>query len=240
MDTILTKEYIEALGYEVSEVSYRIFIIKNFLSQEEVDRLLKQACSADENEWTFHYMKGVVEFAKRKFGRDDVDNLVKEGLYEVTHDWSDKNLEISDRHLAENIEKRAQEIFNFRDDLSFNGCGTIQRQYEGAALKSHVDSHTDNSLEYAAIFYLNNDYVEGEVFFVEQKIKLRPDPGDLLIFPAIDGWEHGVNPPGPGPHRYVIPSFISRKDFWKINEDNGYNVDKTLEDINLRSNHGQS
>jgi hypothetical protein len=234
MSNILTKEYILSLGYKVEEVGYRIFLIKNFLKNEEIEEFLNQARNSSEDDWSFHYMEGVRELAKLKFGRDDIDNLVKEGLYEITHNWNDKNIAIKNKELAKKIDSRAQDIFNFKDDLNFNGCGTIQRQYEGVPLKSHVDNHTDNSLEYAAVIYLNNDYNAGEVYFVDHGIKLKPDPGDALIFPAIDGWEHGVDSPGPGPHRYVIPTFISRKNFWKINEDNGYNVNKTLEDTNFK------
>jgi hypothetical protein len=230
---ILTKEYIKNLGYDVNEISYRIFIIKNLLKKEEVQEILSQAINASEEEWTFHYMEGVRELARLKFGREDIDNLVKEGLYEITHNWNDKNLAISNKKLAKKIDARCQEIFNFRNDLIFNGCGTIQRQYEGVPLKSHIDNHTDNSLEYAAVFYLNNNYTDGEVYFVDQGIQLKPDPGDALVFPAVDGWEHGVNAPGPGPHRYIIPTFISRKNFWKINEGNHYNLDKTLRDTDL-------
>jgi hypothetical protein len=101
-------------------------------------------------------------------------------------------------------------------------------------LKDHVDNHTDPSLEYAAVLYLNDNYFAGEVYFVNQNIELKPDSRSLLIFPSTEGWRHGVNPPGPGPHRYVLPSFVSRKDFWEINKDNGYNVDKTLEDTNFK------
>ena len=234
MQDILTKEYIGSLGYDVEEVGYRIFLIKNFLKPEEIEAFLYQASAAEEEEWTFHYMEGVRELARLKFGRDDIDNLVKEGLYQITYDWNDKNLQTKDWKVAKKIDTRAQKLFNFRDNLIFNGCATIQRQYDGVSLKSHVDSHTDSSLEYAAVFYLNDDYLDGEVFFVDQGIKLKPESGDALIFPAIDGWEHGVNSPGPGPHRYVIPTFISRKDFWKINQDNGYNIDKTLEDTTLK------
>lgn len=229
-DRILTKKYIEKLGYEVDEVSYRIFLIKNFLTDDEVNTLVDQAVNAQEDEWTYHYMEGVRELAKLKFGRDDIENLVEEGLYEITYNWQDKNLKIADWDMAKEIDKRAQELFNFRDDLKFNGCGTIQRQYEGVPLKDHVDNHTDSSLEYAAVFYLNDNYTDGEVYFVEQGIQLRPDPKTALVFPSTEGWRHGVNPPGPGPHRYIIPTFISRKDFWEINERNGYNVDKTLSD----------
>jgi hypothetical protein len=227
-DLILTKEYIESLGYEVEEVHDRIFLIKNFLTKDEVNEIVDQAKSVDEEEWKEHYMKGVIQLAKLKYGRTDIDNLVAEGLYEITHNWQDKNLEMANWDLAQSINQRSQEIFNFRDGLHFNGCGTIQRQYEGVPLKDHVDNHTDPSLEYAAVFYLNDDYTDGEVYFVNQEIELRPDPGSLLVFPTSEGWRHGVNAPGPGPHRYIIPGFISRNEFWKKHEELGYDVDKTL------------
>lgn len=229
-EKILTKKYIESLGYQVEEISYRIFIIKNFITKTEIDIFLNQVRSASENDWTHHYMEGVRRVAEVKFGRTDIENLVAEGLYEITDNWHDKNLKIKDYVTSKKIDDRAQQIFNFRDDLSFNGCGTIQRQYEGVPLKAHIDNHTDSSLEYASVFYLNDDYIDGEVYFVKQNIQLKPDPGDALVFPATDEWEHGVRPPGPGPHRYIIPTFISRKNFWEINKKNGYDVEKTITD----------
>lgn len=229
-EIILTKEYIESLGYEVEVVDYRIFLIKNFTKPEEIEEIINQAESATQEEWEHHYLEGAINLAKVKFGRTDIDNLVAEGLYELTHNWNDKNLKIANWDLATTLNKRAQEVFDFRDDLHFNGCGTIQRQYEGVPLKDHVDNHTDPSLEYAAVFYLNDNYTDGEVYFVKQDIQLRPDPGDLLVFPTSEDWRHGVNAPGPGPHRYIIPGFISRKGFWDKHQKNNYNVDKTLDD----------
>lgn len=231
MSDTLTKEYISSLGYEVEELDYRIFLIKNFISEEERIKIVDMAKSASKEDWEYHYMQGVIEMAKVKFGREDIDNLVKEGLYEITTNWIDKTLVISDELLKHRLTKRAQEIFNFRDDLTFNGCGTIQRQYEGVPLIDHVDDHTDNSLMYAAVFYLNDDYTDGEVYFVNQNLQLRPPIRSLLVFPTSDGWRHGVREVGPGPHRYVIPSFISKKNFWKKHQENNYNIEKTLEDI---------
>jgi hypothetical protein len=228
--SILSKEYIESLGYEVEEVDYRIFLIKEFLTEDERQQLLDIAKSASQEEWEKHYMTGVLQMARVKFGREDIDNLVKEGLYEITTNWMDKTLYIEDEALRTQIGERAQKIFNFRDDLLFNGCGTIQRQYEGVPLVDHVDDHTDNSLMYAAVFYLNDDYTDGEVYFVNQGISLRPPIRSILVFPTSDGWRHGVKEVGAGPHRYIIPGFISQKDFWKNHRENNYNIEKTLKD----------
>lgn len=225
----LTKKYIEELGYEVEEVSYRIFLIKDFISEDERLKIINIANSASQEDWEYHYMQGVLEMARLKFGREDIDNLVEEGLYQITNNWIDKTLIISDK-VRDKIAKRAQKIFDFRDDLVFNGCGTLQRQYEGVPLIAHVDNHTDNSLEYAAVFYLNDDYTGGEVYFVKQGIEMRPPIRSLLVFPTSDEWEHGVREVGPGPHRYVIPSFIAKKDFWKKHKENNYNIEKTMKD----------
>jgi hypothetical protein len=235
-EKILTKSYIEKLGYEVEELDYRIFLIKNFISEEERIKILNIASSASQEDWEYHYMQGVIEMARLKFGREDIDNLVEEGLYEITTNWIDKTLVINDDELKNKIVKRAQVIFNFRDDLTFNGCGTIQRQYEGVPLIAHVDNHTDNSLMYAAVFYLNDDYSNGEVYFVNKNVEFCPPIRSLLVFPTSDEWKHGVKEVGPGPHRYVIPSFISKKDFWKKHQENDYNIKKTMEDAKGGSN----
>ena len=229
MNKVLTAEYIESLGYEVDEVSPRIFIVKNFLSSNEVKELVDVAKSATEEEWTHHYMEGVRDLAKLKFGEDaDLDQLVEAGVYEITYNWNDKNLKIVHLALSQTLNKRSQTLFDFREDLEFNGFGTIQRQYEGVPLIEHVDNHTDPSLEYAAVFYLNDDYTEGEVFFTHQGIKLRPEPGSVLVFPTGEDFKHGVNAPGPGPHRYIVPTFISVRNFYDKLKENNYELDKTI------------
>jgi hypothetical protein len=55
---------------------------------------------------------------------------------------------------------------------------------KGVELKSHTDQHTDPSIHYATIIYINDDYVDGELFFPNKDISLRPKPGDLLFFPG--------------------------------------------------------
>lgn len=168
-EKILTKSYIEKLGYEVEELDYRIFLIKNFITEDESEELVQLAKSATDEEWSHEYMIGAKKLAQLKFGTDDIDSLVSQGLYEITDNWHDKNLRINDQKIAEILKKRCQELFDFRKDIQFNGCSTIQRQYEGVPLKDHVDNHTDPSLEYAVVFYLNDEYTNGEVFLLIKK-----------------------------------------------------------------------
>lgn len=224
----LNLKNIKKLGYDAEELGNRIFLINNFISEDQLNRILHIARTASEEEWSHHYMDGVRSIAKLKFGRSDLENLVKEGLYEITSNWSDKNLYIKDEILRDELNKKCQELFKFNDNLEFPGCGTIQRQYEGVPLTDHVDNHTDPSLEYALVIYLNEDYSDGEFFFVNKDIEFRPPSRSALVFPTSEEWRHGVRSVGEGPHRYVIPIFIRRKNFWEKHKENNYNVDKTL------------
>lgn len=213
----LTLKNITDLGYSVDEIDTEIFVIKNFLTKDEIKSFIETASSASEEEWSVYYMEGLKSFARTKFGTDDLDLLVNSGKLEITHRWKDKNLFVNDQSIIEPINNRASKIIESIPELAFNGIDAIQRQYEGAELIVHVDNHTDPSLVYAAIMYLNDDYTNGELIFPERKIEYRPPAGALVIFPTHEEYLHGTNAPGPGPVRYVLPCFIGEKGFYERN-----------------------
>lgn len=213
----ITLDKIASLGYSVDEIDTEIFIIKNFLTQDELDSFMRIASAASEEDWAVYYMEGLKSFANTKFGTDDLDMLVESGKLEITHKWKDKNLYVNDKSLLDPINSRVSKIIESIPDLIFNGIDAIQRQYEGAELIVHVDNHTDPSLVYAAIMYLNDDYTDGELIFPERKIEFRPPAGALVIFPTHEEYLHGTNAPGPGPVRYVLPCFIGEKGFYERN-----------------------
>ena len=89
---------------------------------------------------------------------------------------------------------------------------------EGVELKAHTDQDTDPSIRYAAILYLNDDYVDGELFFPINGLEFKPEPGTMLIFPGNAEYNHGVKHVGPGPIRYVLVGFIKEKNFYENNK----------------------
>jgi hypothetical protein len=195
------------LNYEYKEIAPEIFIVKNFLKDEEVEKILSKINSLSQADWEDHYMRGIVDLARRKYKRTDIDNLVQEGLVEITNHWIDKNVGL-DYEIADPISQRIKEIFYFNNSLFFEGVGTIQRQYEGAELTEHVDNHADPQIKYAVIMYINDDYTNGELFFSRLGLEIRPPKKSLVIFPSGENYLHGVRPPGAGPERYVLPSFV--------------------------------
>lgn len=216
---MLKLQHIQELGFSVKEIGKRIFLIENFLTEEEVQELLSIAEAATQEEWEGAYLDNMKDFCQSKFGRTDIDNLVAEGKLEITSNWHDKILKIDRLSIAKKINKKLSPMFESLPGIgSAASVGIIQRQYEGVALTEHVDNHTDPSLVYASVAYINEDYNGGEVFFSNFGISFSPKAGSLIIFPTSEEWSHGVTEVEAGPVRYVLPIFISQDDFYKNNK----------------------
>ena len=212
------KQKLTENNFVFEEVTNSIIWVKDFLTKTDLDFVLKTIGNASQEDWEVEYMGNLKTFCMEKFGRDDVDNLVAEGKFEITQNWVDKNLNISNHEEQDVFYKRLEEMVNSSDPaLMLSGLATIQRMQPKVELKSHTDQHTDPSIRYATIIYINDDYVDGELFFPKLDISLKPKPGDMLFFPGDEEHEHGVKHVGEGPIRYVIVGFIKEKDHYEKN-----------------------
>jgi hypothetical protein len=66
----------------------------------------------------------------------------------------------------------------------------------------------------AGLFYLNDDYEGGELYFPQHDIEFKPKAGAAYFFPGDKNYLHGVKEIKSG-IRYVIPFF------WTILEHRG-------------------
>ena len=215
---ILLPEHIEKLGYKVTVLKDRIYMVHDFLEQKDIDAFMDFLQSLKEEDWQEEYMNNVKNFAMLKFGTDDIESLVASGKYEITKNWSDKVVNILHLESTRTVVRNFRKIFADFPELEINGGRTIQRQQPGVPLTAHVDNHTDPSLDYAAVIYINDDYNDGEIYFTHKDVKLKPPAGALLLFPTTEEYLHGVEAVGDGPIRYVMPSFIRRIGFYDENK----------------------
>jgi hypothetical protein len=212
------KELFKKNEINFTEITDELISIENFLTDKELEFIWSRISSATQEDWEIEYTSNLKRFCLQKFGRDDVDNLVAEGKFEITQNWNDKNLNISDSQEYRVFYERLNELtLKTESNLELSGFATIQRMQPGVDLKSHTDNHTDPSIAYAAILYINDDYNDGELFFKNLNIKLRPKPKTLLIFPGNEKYEHGVEPVSEGPIRYVLVGFIKEADHYEKN-----------------------
>jgi hypothetical protein len=218
MSVFLKKEFDDA-GYNTEVLHDHILVIKDFLQEEELQTLLEIIKTTPNEDWSIEYTKNLASFCMEKFGRDDVDNLVAEGKFEITQGWEDKNLDITHKEISRILQTRLGDLISLSDStLELAGFGTLQRMQAGVELKAHTDQHTDPSIKYAAILYINDDYKDGTLFFKNKEDSdLRPTPGTLLLFPGNEEYEHGVRFVGEGPIRYVTVGFIKVTGFYEKN-----------------------
>jgi len=218
MSAFLQKSFIKS-GFNTKEISKNVLLVNNFILEEEIEQLFKIINNTSEENWNVEYTENLARFCMQKFGRDDVDNLVAEGKFEITQGWEDKNLTIYQYDLSKIIYKRIVDILYLENcGLQLSGFSTLQRMQEGVELKCHTDQHTDPSIRYATILYLNDDYEGGELFFENIGLKIKPDRGSLLVFPGTEEFAHGVKSVKSGPIRYVIVGFIKEKNFYRNNK----------------------
>ena len=205
-------------GYVVTDITPDIFSVENFLSHEQITTLWDIINNTSQEDWEVEYHANLKYFCMEKFGRDDVDNLVAEGKFEITQNWKDKNFNISNFEVYNSYYNKLKNmVANSDSELHLSGLATIQRMQPGVELKSHTDQNTDPSIRYATIVYINDDYVDGELFFPNLNIQLKPKPGTMLFFPGNKEYEHGVKHVGEGPTRYVLVGFIKENNHYLNN-----------------------
>lgn len=216
-EKVFLKKEFEDAGYTVEVFHEHVLFVKDFLKDGELESILDIIKTTDEPEWSIEYTKNLARFCMEKFGRDDVDNLVAEGKFEITQNWADKNLDITKEKISSVLQQRLGDLLKLADpSLELAGFGTLQRMQEGVELKAHTDQHTDPSIKYAAILYINDDYKDGTLFFKnKENSDLRPKPGTLLVFPGNEEYEHGVRFVGEGPIRYVTVGFMKVSGFYE-------------------------
>ena len=203
---------------EFERVHDELIWVKNYITQDELDSINEIISGTSQKDWETHYLSSISDFCMLKFGRNDIDNLIAEGKFEITQGWADKTLSIQDEKVSRSIYDRLSDLLSECDSsIALSGLSTIQRLPPGTELKSHVDQDTDPSIRYATIIYLNDDYGDGEIFFKNLGIALRPNPRDLLFFPGNSKYEHGVKPVSDGPVRYVIVGFVKEIGFYDRN-----------------------
>lgn len=84
---------------------------------------------------------------------------------------------------------------------------SVLRYRGGQEYKAHYDGGTDTGRSLSAICYLNSDYSGGEIEFPNFKIKIKPEPGMLILFPSNYAYSHIAHPVTEGT-KYAIVTWL--------------------------------
>jgi len=212
MDIKLTLEDFTRAGLEAEKLYEGIFVVRNFLKEEEIAALEAQFQSMTEEDWSKQYTESLFAFIEDQYGVKTIEEAQALGHdIKIDENWVDKNAVIKDQTVCGAINDRLYKLFEPFENLELKGVGSIQRQYEGISLSYHVDSLSNPLVVFANVLYINDDFTGGELHFPKIDVTYRPEKGALIVFPSADDYLHGVLPVGPGPIRYALPAFVNKK-----------------------------
>jgi Rps23 Pro-64 3,4-dihydroxylase Tpa1-like proline 4-hydroxylase len=77
----------------------------------------------------------------------------------------------------------------------------------GEEYKAHYDGGTNMGRSISALCYLNSDYEGGEIEFVNFGVKIKPEPGMMILFPSNYAYTHIAHPVISGT-KYALVTWI--------------------------------
>jgi hypothetical protein len=77
----------------------------------------------------------------------------------------------------------------------------------GEGYTEHYDGYTAIGRSISAVCYLNDDFEGGEIEFVNFKVKIKPQPGMMILFPSNYAYRHIAHPVTAG-KKYALVTWI--------------------------------
>jgi predicted 2-oxoglutarate/Fe(II)-dependent dioxygenase YbiX len=99
------------------------------------------------------------------------------------------------------------EIIGIQGNPDLGKNFVINKYATGEEMGSHVDwNERNDQLEYSFVFYLNDDYEGGDIYWPNHNISLKPEAGSVVIFPSKEPYQHAVKMVTSG-NKIFIPHF---------------------------------
>jgi hypothetical protein len=173
-------------------LDYGIHLYKNAISKEDCKKIIDDL----ENEislgirgiqWSgaqvndkenVDYVRNCVDL---KYKKEDLGNYIPENeVLKKCHDIVEVGLDKCLRHYESlwHLKMQYKEAFNFVKYLP------------GKYFKIHGDHGPFYTCTVSAVVYLNDDYEGGEIEFIRQGLVVKPEVGDIVMFPSNFVYEH--------------------------------------------------
>jgi Rps23 Pro-64 3,4-dihydroxylase Tpa1-like proline 4-hydroxylase len=182
---LITLEKIKSLGFESYQLEKNIFLIKNFLSENILNKILIEINSLNEKDWQKNPMMG---------------------------EWENKFYDLKQKEIVDLIKIELNKLASLEDGLFCKGGNQVLRQTPGNGMNAHIDGMGGPEEKYyrmyAIIIYLNEDFEGGELHYLKKGITLKPEKNSLILFKTIDEYVHEVKKVKGKKTRYCMPLFL--------------------------------
>ena len=185
---------------------------ENFMTNEELTFLLNAA-------------KTITIWDKTETRYNENGTVIYDSTYWENRVATQPSLDKNDPKISQTImklqERLKKEVDNFFNVDAIPTSPAIVRWLPGQLQMPHADKelHTGPDAgkpndfpwyDLSGLFYLNEDYEGGELYFPLQNIQFKPKAGGAYFFPGDKNFIHGVTEVTSG-IRYVIPFFWTIK-----------------------------
>lgn len=173
-----------------------VYVIKNFISDEHINQIIKQLDIFDAQN-TINSTRKIMRFGIDKFNGSqgslkelgDFGNMVKQ--------YGDKTARL------------AKVLFDYDKEIYLSTLW-LSKQTAGSKIKPHKDTDGGMNMQYchSGVLYLNTQISGGEIYFPKLNIEIKPEAGDLVIFECRSNESlHGVKLVEQ--NRYAIPIWLT-------------------------------
>lgn len=176
-----------------------IFVIKNFISEQDAAALVGLASQATKEEWSNY------NYTDRHKNDEWEDRIL---ILDECSDYDLKEKDIVETTLK-NIKLQINQILN-KDIYVYVGFTTIYRSVVGQLMKTHHDQGLGAKFKYGVVLYLNKEYEGGNIFYPNVNVEFKPEAFSLVLHPAHEAYRHGVKEVTSGT-RYSMTAFLTLK-----------------------------
>ena len=195
--------------------------LENFMTEEEQEFLFNFA--SNNTTWDYTISK------KNENGTVIYDANIWEDRVATLHTLQKINPKVIDvvQKMFDRLKVKVDEFYNV-DAMATSPAivrwpvGTRQEPHADKELHEGPDAGKPNAFPYydiASIFYINDDYEGGELYFPIQGIEFKPKARAAYFFPGDMNFIHGVRPVLNG-CRYTSPFFWTIREHGIKNENN--------------------
>lgn len=165
-----------------------------------------------------------IEYIQRTYGQDYTQATMNDGKYDeslrsckVFSLYSEKDSDVGCRNSKKNLNRKidmylSKFILDFVSKTNIKikerEAWEILRYEKDQSVTWHSDDGEPHPSKISFVYYINDDYLGGEIQFKDQfnSVPIKPDKDSLIIFPSSIEYIHRVLPVSEGT-KYSVISF---------------------------------
>lgn len=147
-----------------------VYVIDNFLPNEEYQTLFNFVNSSDQISWIKE--PWTTERTPKDSIPEDAVKILKK--------------------IFPTARLNCMDYYDIKVNNNFVGEHLLRKWSKGSKMQPHIDTDAQKHLHIVCMYYLNDNYDGGEIVFPDYNLKIKPKSNSLIMFPGNENYVHGV------------------------------------------------